>query len=183
MQQATKLSEIDNGPVNTWLTDDVKNEDGSGAKLFTDRYIIPYLKVAKYCGNSTTGDCRSYDTYTIKNPSPNTMNWLFASTHSKFYLQNGILVSFSYDPGNVRFMVNVDINGPAKPNIWGKDSFVFTYSPMRNNFGPDGRGSDRETNKSNSKWGCNKTASPSAGDTCAVLIQQDGWRIADDYPW
>ena len=35
----------------------------------------------------------------------------------------------------------------------------------------------------NAGEGCNITAGNVAGRYCGALIQHDGWKISDDYPW
>mgnify|MGYP003238774953 CR=1 FL=1 len=57
--------------------------------------------------------------------------------------------------------INVDINGNAKPNVYGRDIFTFMLTSA--------------TKKLNSQY--------DAGFYCGALIQYDGWEIKDDYPW
>ena len=68
----------------------------------------------------------------------------------------------------------IDLNGPKKPNIIGKDVFLFMiYNDKVIAFG-----SYNSENFINSS--CIKTGN---GQMCAAKIIKDGWEIKDDYPW
>lgn len=184
LNQAMLAAIAENGPVTDWYTDDVKNIDGSGAKLFTDRYIVPYMKIINYCGNSTTGDCSQYNVYTLKKPNPDIVNWVWGSGGSKLFLPNGTLISFMYDNVAIRYTAYIDINGRANPNILGKDIFIYFYSSTSGKLLPMGYPSDRNTlTSSGFNWACNDQASTYAGWDCAALIMLDSWQMKSDYPW
>ena len=93
-------------------------------------------------------------------------------------------------------MLRVDLNGPDKPNTYGKDIF---------NIGIHSR-PDTKTCTFFERFGffcqwcgaCQQTGTSSAGKTremwlntcsrdrapsCGGLIEFDGWKISDDYPW
>jgi hypothetical protein len=86
----------------------------------------------------------------------------------------------STDAGNLDIIV--DLNGNKKPNIIGKDAFCMRFNRGQNKLIFIDPG-DRNFLKNNSIYGCNKTASDQPGLYCGALIQYDGWKIADDYPW
>jgi hypothetical protein len=84
----------------------------------------------------------------------------------------------------------IDINGQKKPNKFGKDLFFFKYYIFQGT----------QSNASNGKfipYSYNTPRSVLIGTTgnadacykdgngtlCTALILQDGWKIADDYPW
>ena len=101
----------------------------------------------------------------------------------------------------------VDINGKAKPNIYGRDKFIFYifsqkadwYNTGSGNVAknipgaglyPDGYGYDRERMKNDSWRGCNRRGDEEslgnqaqAGAFCTAMIMLDGWKISDDYKW
>ncbi len=72
--------------------------------------------------------------------------------------------------------VYADINGVKPPNIIGKDVFMFIVdfdkSIVRAN------GYDKTTDEINTN--CSHSGT---GAYCAAKIMQDGWEIADEYPW
>lgn len=47
----------------------------------------------------------------------------------------------------------------------------------------DGDGDLRERIKTNSYYGCNKNIRVNKRFNCGALIQYDGWKIKEDYPW
>lgn len=180
MTQANVRSSIDNGPIRDWFTDDIIDGSASGAQKFADTYIVPYLNVSKNCGLSTVGDCTEKVNYL--NPSQPAFTDSFGATKSKFYLNDGIFVAFGpYSVTSKRIEVHVDVNGNKKPNILGKDVFIFDYYSTPEKFVADGLGNSRTTLMTSTS-GCNTTAN-NAGWCCAALIMSDGWQMADDYPW
>lgn len=72
--------------------------------------------------------------------------------------------------------VYIDINGMKKPNMFGKDVFVFEIDFQNGIVRPNGYYLTEFTvNKS-----CNKSGD---GAFCAAKIMRDGWKIRNDYPW
>jgi len=96
---------------------------------------------------------------------------------------------YRHSAGYARVMV--DLNGPKKPNIAGRDVFVFN---LDGEYIPKGGtltivAPHPFTNKIDEF--CSKTKSDATpvgsfefnGYTCASKIIRDGWQIKDDYPW
>ena len=101
----------------------------------------------------------------------------------------------------------VDINGNKKPNLLGKDIFIFHVFSKKKDFYnngngniaqnipvgglyPDGYGYTRKAMKNDTWRGCNRRNDKSAkgygiqaGAFCTALIMLDGWKIEDDYLW
>jgi hypothetical protein len=69
----------------------------------------------------------------------------------------------------------------------GKDTFIFTISPSRNQLLPYGThriNISREYLTSANAHGCSKDATGRyAREYCAGLIMHDNWQISNDYPW
>lgn len=178
LSQTTNIAKLDYGEVNTWFSDDVTDGTGAGAKIFADRYLIPYLRVAKNCGLSVTSECSERVYYLTS--AQGYSDYIFGATTDKFYFNDGTLIGINnYDSASKRFCVYVDINGQAQPNILGKDVFLFFYYST-GKFIPEGL-IDRTSALTNANYGCNKNGG--RGTYCTGLIMMDGWRIADDYPW
>ena len=106
--QAIILSQIDNGPVTDWSrADNLKGEDDEDSKVknfdemsrFWNKYFAPYIRTLKIENGSDIGQAKIYlpDGSTI-------LAW------------NGGCMSFSFDT-----------NGDKKPNIPGKDIYLFHF--------------------------------------------------------
>ena len=177
LNQALKQSELDNGDYQYWdSTDDMMPLD------YVQKYWQPYFKETKLC--KTSKEC-GYD---------NDYPWLFTNGGKCTYTvarddlrtgiltSDGILYSISIREGAptnedgyaTNEIVIVDINGAARPNVAGKDMFIF----VRTEDGIRPFRYKNNTNFINSE--CSKTAS---GFSCAAKIMKDGWQIKSDYPW
>ena len=190
MSNAFVTSQDENGDMNTWGMNNIGSvEDGYENVIpnFLQNYIIKYLDVSIECGLSCQ---RQKD---IKRYRLNGQNWSWYSPYAYvIYLKDGTIVSFVVDNDSKVWRivrVYVDINGDARPNVCGKDIFTFKLDT-------DGKSAlnmagvtevnqskDRSILLGTCRDCCNKEAGYYAGDFCAGLIQYDGWKIKDDYPW
>ena len=175
MNQAVKMSEIDNGLITEWT---FPENNAESIKIFLNKYIAPYLKYTKMESNETG--------------------------QVYLYLSNGIIIGFySSEPNQIHS--EVFLNGNIDNAISGKTRFLFLLSYPNNDddnciykrmiygckysgympynyvgMSIDKSKSIRDYLKDGSgKYGCNENAKT----TCAALIMQDGWQIKDDYPW
>lgn len=168
--QAQKLSEVDNGPYSTW-------EPGykMSAKAYIEKYFLPYFKSANIC--ETAAEC-GYKTG-FKNVDGNYFSFTFAYSAYRLPLitNDGIVYIISVRGGSnsPNEQIFVDINGPKKPNQFGKDCFAF----IRTNQGIMPNGYEMSSSQ------LDESCKIGAGFNyfCAAKIIKDGWRIADDYPW
>ncbi len=182
LQQAVKLSEIDNGSVDDWEFDVSK----LNAQGFYETYLKPYLSVSKEYFNVSRPENVSYRQLSGEDNSA--WSYYYSST-PKIILNDGTIIAISNLGTNYK-LIHVDINGFKKPNQRGKDSFSFVIQPnygvtpygFGNTYPGEGFGTtyDRATLISNSPLGCNKASS---GAWCSALILSDGWEMKDDYPW
>ncbi len=179
LTNTTNLAIAEYGPIGTWEVQNY-NEGGTGkgSVNFTDKYLIPYLRLSKNCGNINTGGCA----FTVANLNDGTRT-IIGSQAARFFLTDGtfILVQ-SYEKESTSFPggganLYVDINGQKPPNTWGKDAFEFKYYLSSGRFFPPGFGKPRQTILDSH---CNKNLT---GSACAALIMNDSWQIKDDYPW
>lgn len=191
LSQAIELSKRENGEPSFW-------SDALTSDEYNQQYFIPYLKIVKTGQNDHKFIARSNNSWKPE--------YYFADNSFVqapiLYLSNGMIVKIVIS-NNYNFNGNriiVDINGKAKPNIMGRDIFVFfipkTYRESgfgysihngdikkQNGVGklvPLGYSWDRETLKGNC---ASAESSRYAGDVCASLIMTDNWQIKDDYPW
>lgn len=176
LQQAIKLSEVDNDTVSNW---DFGEVGCNGATEFTEQYIAPYLKVTKKCICDDTNECKV--TATSMNDSTSTSDTDYYTSYGrseKLFLSNGNIISISRAPGTNFPIFVIDINGKTKPNALGKDVFEFDFY-NNGKLSPRGAGHNKEKLKTEPN-GCHKNGT---GAFCASLIILDNWQITDDYPW
>jgi prepilin-type N-terminal cleavage/methylation domain-containing protein len=121
LANTTNLAIADYGPVTGW---DI--EDKQSVK-FADKYLIPYLKVAKNCGTDLNDDCA----FNYKIPAGTSS--YYNSDYARFYLNDGVLIAVRLRAEETNGLVYklaytiVDINGQKKPNLVGRDIFQFAY--------------------------------------------------------
>lgn len=180
LSQAIRQSEADNGTNSNWDWG-VDTINGSVRQSF-DTYWAPYLKILKYCDSYS--DC-GYDAaspWLMPNGVDYNMVLVYAPMRTTVMLADGTLLMVKAyqgganvgDPNVVAHYIYVDINGSKKPNMFGKDVFVFILDPIK---GLMPYGYDSTNVESN----CNKLTG--YGETCSGKIIRDGWQIKDDYPW
>ncbi len=181
LANTTNLAIAEHGPVITW------NLENNKSKEFADTYLIPYLKVSKNCGYTTSGDCAFKYTYLNSNDVQQDTG------STRFYLNDGtFIVLHAYDASGTYKVsyadVFVDLNGQKKPNKFGKDIFHFIYW-VRYELSPkvDGKfiayGANWARNEIINDPAAYTCRKDKQGKLCAALIMHDGWEIRDDYPW
>lgn len=174
INNAFKAAVADYGDMKNW--DYISSlDDVNARKAFIDKYLIPYIKGAKPSERSGY----NYLELGYKNPSvPSQPNGapigLSAQNYYPIALINGIYFYFGNN-GNFE----IDINGTAKPNIWGRDLFEFSLDYNKNRVR-----TARPANYSidTIKEQCKKNG---LGTACSSWIEKNNWEIPDDesYPW
>lgn len=180
ISQAYIMSENANGPSEDWI-DSTQTINTESVKKYVQTYWLPYFKSVQEC--SKLGDC-SYDT-TVKGPNGNEDQTLYLTGNNRYtiILTDGTMIAFvpfswdadeekQYWGGNQKFYI--DLNGAKRPNVVGKDIFLFSIYDKR--VVPNCVTNDENTLNRN----CSKTGN---GQCCAMKIMRDGWEIKDDYPW
>ena len=140
------------------------------------RSINPYLSVTKKCTYSNRFQCWAQDTKFLDGAD-------FASNLGVTYsliLRDGMLVYYAAIVSNSYAIIFVDINGFKKPNVVGKDIFRVNIFYNKGYVALGGKGNSKATLLGNA---CNKSPGAWKGEGCAFVIQIDGWKIADGYPW
>lgn len=184
LANTANLAIADEGPINTWEIGE--NLTRQAAADFVSKYLAPYLKVSKNCGLDMTGDCECKYSYLNNEGGLLTLD----SNWTRFYLNDGTFLGVSVSNTETRKFasVRVDINGKKKPNVYGKDIFIFRYDTYNTSnqklvgkFVPaDLYAMTREQALGNESFGCNKNAT---GSYCSSVIMYDSWQMKDDYPW
>ena len=193
INNVVKLSEVDNGPSYNWDYPKQTVYDYDTIAAFIEKYYLPYYKSAKLYKRE------DFDlNYKIK--LMNLDEFLPTSLTSNYLvLSDGKILSFFSNIPSGYMWIFADINGTNPPNKIGRDVFVFsgrtfsieqtkTYGKYNIRFWTttDANKIKREQlTDAASAYGCNKESKSGYGGGfyCGALIQLDGWRIDDSYPW
>ena len=175
INQAVKMSEVDNGPAEYWEVGANGQQTGLD---FYNKYFAKYLKTVS---NAGTVDVNVVDNNGEATGEIRTFNTIFFADGSamRFDISGGMDISFYPDGrkifsdkcNNERDMFSFNFK---KNNTRGSKYTVEPYT-----FEWDGT---REHLVSHPRYGCRK-GSPGSSPYCARLIQYDGWEIKEDYPW
>ena len=173
INQALKLSELDNGEYEYWETG-----HSLGAALYMQKYWHPYFNVMKICNNYSECNYTKYYPWTYLNGEEYILTFALSNLRIPFITSDGILYSISVAGGSTPTEDNrvyIDINGSKGPNILGKDLFTFTRVKGKGILPYCYNSSTNSINES-----CSKTGD---GGCCAQKIIMDGWQISKDYPF
>ena len=179
--QALVSSQYDNGNSSEWETTEPSSTYDDNLKYF-ETYWKPYLRIVKMC--KTMAECG----YDIKNYAS-----VSDRSNFKYYGQAGNVPGFIYGDGTYAYlrpysynstsdnpqlfqMLLIDLNGPKKPNIIGRDVFQFQINISKGVIS----GYGDKNNCTISKINNNVSENPRS---CGQKILSDGWEILDDYPW
>lgn len=182
LQQAIRLSQEDNGDSDGW-------DISLNGSQFFHKYFANYLKWQK---EYTTAEINSdAPHYYLDGESAGGFFYNPTKGAAHFVLINGSMVAVR--KSNEVLIIVIDVNALDKPNTFGKDTFMFVFTPQYGLEPWGGKGSalsegpepfgtyNREkVIGSSSHLACNKL---SQGKWCSALIIQDGWKISNDYPW
>lgn len=204
INQAVKLSENNFGTSDTWdfNIENFSNNAQEQIDYFSENYLYPNIKIVKKCVPSSN-ECWADDIYTLDRKNFTGQNLRNNVTgRNAFITASGYSVLYWLHGAGDGGWFCIDINGPKKPNIAGKDIFIFLMHwggaelrtgriaklvpvgfedstlPTRENIKDGGFVNSRANY--NCRKGTNKTAS---GGYCGALIMMDSWQIAPDYPW
>lgn len=170
MQQAQLRSIIDNGEVDSWDWVPAGGESNNEIVLaWFNKYWAPYLN-----------SIRIIDRKVLKNNEA-------VDGGITFILGDGSVANMSGFNGgylHVRFYPNYK-SFMNESTIEGVDEFVFgfniTTSKRFNTYGSEQK--DYEELKYNSDYGCYAKNTRYGNAYCARLLQSNGWKVPDDYPY
>ena len=184
INNAIKMGEVQYGDMETWDYS-VSNKD------YFEKYLSSFIKIAE----TNLKDYQKEITYYQISGKPETELLAFRSNNNSkvITLTSGVQLILSKNPGSKTSKgkeVFIDLNGPAKPNTFGKDLFLLIVNKTQKRavfHEWDDGGSYQNKNRNNLmngpssyKYQCNKSG---RGMWCGALIMRDGWQIKDDYPW
>jgi prepilin-type N-terminal cleavage/methylation domain-containing protein len=177
LNNAVKLSEVDNGPMESWNFPAAYND--SQTLEFLKTYYLPYFKDAKLF---------KIGEFSYNRPVALSMN-------CGILLNNGTMFIFFPNISASYIWIFADINGTKGPNRIGRDIFVFDGYNFADHNGkkfvyrikfwqvPSATNNDYLI-KSSNDYSCNKENTHRFKNFyCGRLIEVSGWKIPDDYPW
>ncbi|MBE7705959.1 MAG: type II secretion system protein [Cyanobacteria bacterium SIG30] len=182
LANTTNLAIKDYGSIASWHLGDTNS--GAAAKDFNDKFLIPYLRVMKDCGVSDEGTCL-HKVKTLNNVESN----LTGQYYSKFFLADGTFIatkisrSTASNGGENEYLeIQIDINGEQKPNMYGRDYFIFNYT-IKSKGNPVGKlvpyGAltiDKAHMNITSDYGCRIGG---LGSYCSAVLYTNNWQIPD----
>ena len=173
LNQAFRQAEAENESSEYW------NESSNQASVIFEKYWKPYLKSPQIC-ISFTNYCGYQKQQPWKQLRGNNDDYcvlLSSNYRLSMTLADGQFVSIisgsGYDVNDKRMIV--DLNGPRKPNILGRDTFLFTRV--------SGKGILPYGYQENSGTVNNDCSKSGKGYMCAAKIIKENWEINNDYPW
>lgn len=165
LSQAIKLSEVQNGEYTTW---DFPPSGSSwkGQINWLNKYITPYIDILKisYNPNSEQFD-KGNDIHTL---------------YPYIILKNGTIIYFHV--GNYADFF-VDINGLQKPNKKGYDQFAMCLNINNLAGSPKNLFFYGQQHVLNNRTNTMDQCATTQPGFCGAIIQHDGWKIKDDYPY
>lgn len=179
LSQAILMSQQEHGELADW---DRAPYHRKGMLEWSNEYIFKYMKKVTACeGGNSAIKCPT-DADRICNAENKNCNsvtlrmavYVLADGENIYIFSGGNPVA-----GKSDFLhILVDTNGVKKPNVFGKDVFVFTLWL-----------NDR-AGKPLKSWGCNATTRGTAlkcckndSSKCTGLLEFDDWEFKKDYPW
>lgn len=178
LSQAILMSQQEHGELADW---DRAPYHRKGMLEWSNEYIFKYMKKVTACeGGNSAIKCPT-DADRICNAENKNCNSVTLRM-AVYVLANGenIYIFSGGNPvaGKSDFLhILVDTNGIKKPNVFGKDVFVFTLWL-----------NDR-AGKPLKSWGCTSsrdmalTCCKNSSEKCAGLLELDNWEFKKDYPW
>lgn len=177
LNQAIHYSEAEFGEIENWDFNSNMNSID-----FFNKYLSKFIKVKQDKIGTTTY-------YRLSGNIENNYAPVDGSNYN-ITTNAGYKIMMANSKVRDGLVFSIDINGDKKPNVFGKDVFVFALLKSSKTIIPfawnDGNSNNLITDRNTLKNGdgtvyqyhCNKSG---RGMWCAALIIQDGWKI--DYPW
>lgn len=169
INQAIKLSEVDNGSSEYW--DYPENDNVPELKEFYDKYLGKYLKVLevsdKVVSTSDTSE---------KLPEGTILVYFSDGAAMKMRYING--VDITYYPDSKKVTEESKLNRTRFAFCFNKPGAACVSTVEPYSFRWDGT---RDGLKNHASYGCRKNAPNYM--FCAKLLQYDNWEFKSDYPW
>lgn len=202
INQAILISQAKYGTLDQWDLSNIGTQAEQNT-YFGEHYLLPNIKTLRVC-TPTSAECWAEKTYTLDGHERNVHNSANQDFDNSFIAAAGYSVHYwVHMVGNGGWLF-IDVNGPKKPNIIGKDIFPFIMSWGNATQNPSAKADrcqgyklglypsglackilpTREELINGETYNCKKGTNHSlAGYNCSALIMYDNWEIAKDYPW
>lgn len=187
MNQAVLRAENDYGDKKIWYQDlagaDIDDEgnvieDSSEAEAWFRKYLAPYIKITK-----------------IETVRQGAMIVYFADGSALSMRRQDSTRDWDFFPGNITKCVKNVNTTEGWRESGGKCSFAFNFKPdstadswkyhYNRGFEPYKYmwNGSRDMLFNDSSYGCNSDGGSSWRQYCTAIIQMNGWKIPDDYPY
>ena len=121
ISQTVRMAEEEYGDIEGW---ELKQDEKSAIKIAEN--LKPFLKLATDCGTQDLNSkCIGKSYKYLDNTS--VINYSTETYKYKVSLLNGSSVIWQAIENTGAIQFNIDINGSSKPNVMGKDLFLFQY--------------------------------------------------------
>jgi type II secretory pathway pseudopilin PulG len=186
--QAIMRSKSENGPIDEWY--EAVNKEPNA---YFSTYLKPYINIMRICEDYNSCGYNSITPWKFLNNSK--YNWNINTSEGRlfFYLLDGVFIALQTgaysgcskynDDGSCAKNsfesiatpnIIMDINGPKKPNVFGKDVFFMSFSNSKGVI-PYGDSLNQDTIKND----CSKGHS---GFYCLKYLMLNGWNYPKGYP-
>ena len=195
LQNAVKMSIAENGPMSEWGLYDAW-ENYNGHKNLSEKFIVPYLKVASVCKSNWTNSnerCfasanRSKTMWFGSGGTPVGSNsYLGPSLSYMVKLSNGMDIAMGTQGYTLNkqyvivFRFVVDINGTKGGSIMGRDVFVFSAIPEQGVVPSLPEGTMNNTCGKGKGGRGAAMCGVTNGCGCTALIVKNGFQFPDGY--
>ncbi len=178
MEQAIRLSEIDNGESTEWIKASTQKDENGNAdfeangkvsKEFFMTYLAPYFKYTKIVDGVNEIDKDGNKT------GNGTQTTVYLADGSYFFFNNGSCMDIIFDS-----------NGNKLPNTWAKDQFTFymcfTEASRKYVCGKSNKAFCTKRNYYNSRTEL-LNACKTTPYYCSGLLEYESWEFPSDYPY
>jgi len=173
MNNAIRLSEIENGPTTSWDscgTSSTTTCTYNDVLAWYNKYLNKYLKTTKV---EQLPDSETLLLYLTDGSVLSIANWIY---DIEYYPEGRTISSGNAKPGVNQFSFRFQPN--AFPEHAGIVNYKYVANPYFEPYTYTWNGTYEGAKHSASNLGCYD-----GGRLCTKLIQLNGWKIPDDYPW
>ncbi|MBP3925534.1 type II secretion system protein [bacterium] len=161
INQAVRLSIAEHEEI-SFDTSNLENSNDFVIKWYNE-YILKYMNGIKIIDNAKDSNGHTYGIKVLMNDGSGFTSFLYSA--NSLYLF---------------YCIKADKSCPVN-TYDGKNSFLFSYSPKENAFLSSY--ADKQTNINELKYHAAFGCYTGAKQYCTRLIEINGWKIPDDYPW
>lgn len=193
INQAVLRSTVDNEAPNTWLSS-ILYHDADSLYDWFDTYIMQYVNVLKNCRENSRACIAEYKYCQFPESQCSTAGAI-ASSSVLYVFNDGSMITAITGGGldsetglttGLTLHIRYDMNGYAKPNIFGRDIFSYRFTINRNKFYMECDNHKSITGGSVSTNDSRESLIEACRDnpqTCSCLLMKDNYEVKEDYPF